>query len=443
VSDPAGWYPDPTTRHELRYWDGYAWLDNVSDSGTAAADPLGGKPMPPPSEAAAKAQQGPPPAAAKSKLPLYIGGAAVAVVVIAAAVLLLTGGDDKKKVTALADKQVTFNDDVKDIGNPIVHTVHAKANTAVLITVTSDNQDVRPGIVVLAQQKTVEDVAVKIEGSRDVLSGSLKDACSNLREEDIGATDAGVVFLARASHSAGTQLDSFMVVPIEGDFEFVPVLVNSKRQCEAGKSTLVLNPKFLDFSNVRNVDDFASVIANDSVLSDIDKVELADKQATFDDEVTDLGRPIIHTVHIKANTVVLITVKSDSTDNKPGVVVLAEQRTVDDLTDKIEGLGDLLSSSLRDACSNLSEEGIGAKGTFVYLAQASDSAGTQLEAFTVVPIEGDFEFVPVLVNADGECETGRSTLDIVPKFLDFGDVNNIDDLVSVIENDPDLSRFVN
>src|SRR4051812_6342611 len=31
VSDPAGWYPDPTTRHELRYWDGYAWLDNVSD----------------------------------------------------------------------------------------------------------------------------------------------------------------------------------------------------------------------------------------------------------------------------------------------------------------------------------------------------------------------------------------------------------------------------
>src|SRR5690242_5476977 len=40
MSDPAGWYPDPTTRHELRYWDGYVWLDNVSDKGAAGTDPL-------------------------------------------------------------------------------------------------------------------------------------------------------------------------------------------------------------------------------------------------------------------------------------------------------------------------------------------------------------------------------------------------------------------
>jgi hypothetical protein len=269
VSDPAGWYSDPTTRHELRYWDGYAWLDNVSDSGVAAADPLGGKPMPRPSEAAAKAQQGPLPTA-KSRTPLYIGGVVVALVVIVVAALLVTRSDDKNgaKVTALADKQVTFDDDVKDIGNPVVHTVHIKANTVVILTVRSDKQDAEPGIVVLTAQKTVDDVANKIQGAKDVLSSALKDACSNLREEDIGAKGT-FVYLARASDSAGTQLDAFMVVPIEGDYEFVPVLVNSNGQCEAGKSTLDLNPKFVDFSNVQNIDDLSTVIQDDPALASL------------------------------------------------------------------------------------------------------------------------------------------------------------------------------
>lgn len=37
---PAGWQPDPTGRHEHRYWDGTTWTDNVSDAGTAATDPF-------------------------------------------------------------------------------------------------------------------------------------------------------------------------------------------------------------------------------------------------------------------------------------------------------------------------------------------------------------------------------------------------------------------
>ncbi len=34
----ANWYPDPTGRHGVRYWDGTAWTDRVSD---LATDPLG------------------------------------------------------------------------------------------------------------------------------------------------------------------------------------------------------------------------------------------------------------------------------------------------------------------------------------------------------------------------------------------------------------------
>jgi len=37
-----GWNPDPSGRHEYRYWDGSNWTDDVSDNGVTATDPLGG-----------------------------------------------------------------------------------------------------------------------------------------------------------------------------------------------------------------------------------------------------------------------------------------------------------------------------------------------------------------------------------------------------------------
>ena len=50
-AQPAGWLPDPNGRHELRYWDGAQWTDNVSDSGVVsqhAYDPAATAPPPPP-----------------------------------------------------------------------------------------------------------------------------------------------------------------------------------------------------------------------------------------------------------------------------------------------------------------------------------------------------------------------------------------------------------
>ena len=39
---PGGgaWHPDPSGRHEFRWWDGTAWTDQVSDAGTVSADPI-------------------------------------------------------------------------------------------------------------------------------------------------------------------------------------------------------------------------------------------------------------------------------------------------------------------------------------------------------------------------------------------------------------------
>ena len=37
---PPAWHPDPTGRHQLRYWDGRTWSAHVSDDGVVGADPL-------------------------------------------------------------------------------------------------------------------------------------------------------------------------------------------------------------------------------------------------------------------------------------------------------------------------------------------------------------------------------------------------------------------
>jgi hypothetical protein len=38
---PPGWFPDPTNRHELRYWNGRTWTSSVSNQGDVAVDHLG------------------------------------------------------------------------------------------------------------------------------------------------------------------------------------------------------------------------------------------------------------------------------------------------------------------------------------------------------------------------------------------------------------------
>jgi hypothetical protein len=40
MSDVGQWRPDPTGRHQYRYFDGVAWSDHVSDNGMVASDPM-------------------------------------------------------------------------------------------------------------------------------------------------------------------------------------------------------------------------------------------------------------------------------------------------------------------------------------------------------------------------------------------------------------------
>jgi hypothetical protein len=48
VSYPAAWQPDPTGKHDHRWWDGERWTEHVADAGQASVDPIeGATPAPP------------------------------------------------------------------------------------------------------------------------------------------------------------------------------------------------------------------------------------------------------------------------------------------------------------------------------------------------------------------------------------------------------------
>lgn len=109
-----GWQPDPTGRHEHRYWDGSKWTDDVSDGGQASTDPYdaGAAGTDPtiagPTTAGDPTAQWPPaptpptasgspveePESSGSKKGLLIGGGILAAVIVAVVAFLLLGGDD-------------------------------------------------------------------------------------------------------------------------------------------------------------------------------------------------------------------------------------------------------------------------------------------------------------------------------------------------------------
>jgi len=51
----ANWYPDPNGRAELRYWDGQAWTDHISNGGVQGTDPFTSSGQPPAPKGVSKA----------------------------------------------------------------------------------------------------------------------------------------------------------------------------------------------------------------------------------------------------------------------------------------------------------------------------------------------------------------------------------------------------
>lgn len=97
---PAAWHPDPTGRHELRWWDGTVWTDHVSDHGVAGWDALAG-PAPVPSIPTLTPSPAPAPAPSPTLAPnspsrwlIWVAVGVVAAVGIVGGVVMTMRGSD-------------------------------------------------------------------------------------------------------------------------------------------------------------------------------------------------------------------------------------------------------------------------------------------------------------------------------------------------------------
>jgi hypothetical protein len=121
MTSEAGWYPDPNGRHELRYWDGSAWTEHISDAGEAGSDPVGDTTQASATPFAETTQVTPTVAdqaldgAESAQVPWapIAAGIAVLVLVIGGLVFFL-GGDDGGSDSASDGAQLTTDDPAVD-----------------------------------------------------------------------------------------------------------------------------------------------------------------------------------------------------------------------------------------------------------------------------------------------------------------------------------------
>lgn len=109
---PAGWQPDPTGRHEYRYWNGITWSDNVSDVGVVGTDPYTDTAPSAPEPAAAQRS-------GRRKISLLIGGIlALILVAIALAAIVLTDARNNDAATTTTTRSPSADDQSLTPENP-------------------------------------------------------------------------------------------------------------------------------------------------------------------------------------------------------------------------------------------------------------------------------------------------------------------------------------
>jgi hypothetical protein len=124
TSGSPAWHRDPSGRHQLRWWDGNAFTDQVADGGVTSTDP-GTGPAPPtaPSNLALPADAS---GRRASKLPIIL--AAVGAFVVVLGLLAVLAGDDDGDGTGSFEGAVTEDEDGR-------HDVAVSGGTVVVVEV--------------------------------------------------------------------------------------------------------------------------------------------------------------------------------------------------------------------------------------------------------------------------------------------------------------------
>ena len=134
TSGVPGWHRDPSGRHQLRWWDGGAFTDQVADNGVTSTDPGIGPATPAPTNFAVPADSS---GRKASKLPIIL--AAVGAFVVVLGLLTLLSGDDGGGGTGTFEGSVTEDDDGR-------HEVSISGGSVVVVEVDpSDDLDIIVG----------------------------------------------------------------------------------------------------------------------------------------------------------------------------------------------------------------------------------------------------------------------------------------------------------
>jgi uncharacterized integral membrane protein len=113
---PAGWYPDPTGRHESRYFDGQ-WTQHVSTRGVRSTDPSTARTRP----SAPADLQNPPSASRRRRRRVLVVILVALILVVLLLVFLTRCGTTAQQDSLVGDWDVTY-------GAPSVVTIAKTAN---------------------------------------------------------------------------------------------------------------------------------------------------------------------------------------------------------------------------------------------------------------------------------------------------------------------------
>ncbi len=193
-----GWHPDPSGRHQHRFWDGAAWGDAVADDGHVAADPLGDGS----SEHTAEQVRPPVRSGGRQGWKRWVVGAGVGVVVVVVAVVLIGRGSSSGGTGPT-------NVDVQ-ARTPVNRTVKLHAGEAVGFEVRAERNQVRFRVAIAVDQQASEDIA-------QVFGTSSGDPYTSGDYSDFFGGDGGGRRLLYAGRAQGFFAES-VVAPASGTY---------------------------------------------------------------------------------------------------------------------------------------------------------------------------------------------------------------------------------
>jgi hypothetical protein len=258
---PPAWHPDPSGRHQFRWWDGLGYTDQVADSGVVSTDanatPLTSSTPDKPSRAIA-----------------VVLGIFLVLLLAGVAAYFIVGGSDDGHGTGTFDGAIDGNDHVVGI-----HDVSLRGVSALTVDLDPDRGlDAVVGLVVSRDDaRKIEDLYSDIGGPdassvREAFDGADVGAVDSLTSDDqvVFRTDVGF---------AGDDEQVLLVVPFDVDVRVVVAPFDDTQDGE-GEYSVEIQSFSLDGDENDDATDLLDAVTEDHDIPR-DFRDLAEEQLAF------------------------------------------------------------------------------------------------------------------------------------------------------------------